>query len=505
MKIRLHSVLPHTLGSLLVGGLVLVSCNVTDLTPDSSLTGDSFYKTEEDATASVTSVYSGLTDGNTTLRINYWGEARADQTSPATAWGQDGEVQQAKRQNQNPTQNLTDWGPMYQAIQRANDAIKGIGQMETSITFTEQRKKDLLGEARTLRAWAYFVLVRTFGGVPLVTEPSDGVDRDYFVKQSTEAEVLNQIEQDLQYAIANMSRPQQSGNQRRRASRGAAKALMVHVKAWRNEYKAAEDAATELITNEGYVLEPAASYMSQFHNSTGTNEVIFALGFDLNRNNPLIFKTNSNAGYGMTPAGSWTQKFRARVEPVRGNTRTFLDLGGGNASGRILKYTGSASPDVTKPGWDNAAWQAEPNVTARDLPLLRLADIYLLRAEVRNRQGNFAGALEDLNTIRRRANAQAYTLTELNTMEKMEDAILDDRDLELAFEGQRWYDLLRIARRNRPDVLINNATSILAGAEKERAVKFLTDNKDKGGWLYPVNRAELLNNKNLVQVEAYRQ
>jgi hypothetical protein len=504
MKLRLQSVLPYTVSSLLAGGLVLVSCNVTDLTPASSLTGDSFYKTLEDANAAVTSVYSGLTDGATTLRINYWGEARADQTSPVASWGQDGEVQQAKRQNQNATQALTDWAPMYQAIQRANDAIKGISQMTTSIAFTEQQKKDLLGEAYTLRAWAYFVLVRTFGGVPIVTEPSDGVNRDYFVKQSTEAEVLDQIEKDLAYPIANMSKPQQSGNARRRATRGAAKALLVHVKAWRNQYKAAEDAATDLITNEGYVLEPTGSYMSQFHNTTGTNEVIFALGFDLNKNNPLIFRTNSNAGYGMIPAQSWSQKFRARVEPIRGHQRTFLDLGGPNV-GRILKYTGAPNPDVTKPGWDNAAWQAEPSVVSRDYPLFRLADIYLLRAEVRNRQGNAAGALDDLNLIRRRANAQGYTLTELNTVEKMEDAILDDRDLELAFEGQRWYDLLRVARRNRPEVLINNATSILAGAEKERAVKFLTDTKDKGGWLYPVNRAELLNNKNLVQVEAYRQ
>jgi hypothetical protein len=504
MKSRFHTILLHTATGLLIGSLTLASCNVTDLTPASSLTGNSFYKTAEDATAAVTSVYSGLTDFNNVLRIHYWGEARADQTSPAVAWGQDGEVQQAKRQNQNATLNLTNWAPMYQAIQRANDAIKGIGQMETDITFTEQRKKDLLGEAYTLRAWAYFTLVRTFGGVPLVTEPSDGIDRDYFLKQSTEAEVLDQIEKDLQYAITNMTRPQQSATQRRRASRGAAKALMVHVKAWRNEYKAAEDAATDLITNEGYTLEPTASYMSQWHNSTGTNEVIFALGFDLNKNNPLITKTNTNAGYGIIPAASWVQKYRARAEPVRGNTRTFLDLGGGNASGRILKYTGAPNPNVTAAGWDNAAWQIEPNVVARDLPMLRLADIYLLRAEARNRQNNSTGALADMNVIRQRANMPLFTATELNTLEKIEDAILDERDIELAFEGQRWYDLLRIARRNRPDVLINNATSILAGAERERAVQFLRDNKDRGGWLYPVNRAELLNNRNLVQQEAYR-
>lgn len=504
MKTRFNSLIFYAAGCLLAGGLTLVSCNVTDLTPASSLTGDSFYKTAEDATASVTAVYSGLTEFNTVLRVNYWGEARADQSSPGVWWGQDGEVQSAKRQTQNATQNLTDWAPMYQAIQRCNDAIKGISQMQTGLAFTEQQKKDLLGEAYTLRAWAYFVLVRTFGGVPLVTEPSDGINRDYFVKQSTEAEVLDQVEKDLQFAIANMSKPQQSGNQRRRASRGAAKALLVHVKTWRNQYKDAETVATDLITNEGYTLEPTATYMNQFHNPNGTNEVIFSLGFDLNRNNPLMFKTNTNTNYGITPAGVWMQKFNARTEPVRGNRRTYLDLGNGDGAGRVLKYTGSGTTDFTKVGWDNAAWQAEPNVVARDLPMLRLADIYLLRAEVRNRQGNLAGALEDLNLIRRRANAPAYEATDLNTLEKMEDAILDDRDIELCFEGQRWFDLVRVARRNRPDVLINNATNILAGADKERAQKFLRDTRDKGGWLYPVNRAELLNNKNLTQVEAYK-
>jgi hypothetical protein len=481
-------------GIICAAGLLAYSCNVTDLEPSSSLTKGSFYKTEDDANAAVIAVYSGLTDFNTTLQLFHWGDARADQTSANVWWGQSGDVQLAKKQLLNPSNFLAEWGPMYTAIQRCNDAIKNISAMPVDPQFSQSTKNNLLGEARTLRAYCYFTLARVFGEVPLVLEPSDRADKDYMVPKSTEAEVLNQIELDLDSAIAGMGNPELSAAARRRASRGAAKALKVHVKLWRNQYLDAEAAATDLITKEAYSLEPTPTYMNQFWTSGGTNEIIFSLGFDNVKQNPVLNRMSWNGGgYGIIPARVWFNKFKE--DPVRGKFRNFLDIDD-DGYGLILKYQGNGNTDPSK-DYD------VPANTPRDYPIFRLADVYLLRAEARNRiPGKEAEALADLNLIRKRANNPEYQPADLATLEAREDAILEERNIELAFEGQRWFDLTRVARHGRPEVLYDEATNLLSGTQKEEAIRILRDKGPKS-WFYPISRTELLNNNQLKQNEAY--
>lgn len=490
--------------SVFVSGLTVSSCNVTDLQPASSLTSTQFYKTQDDAQAAIISIYSRMTDQDAVVRPYYWGEARADQTSPAASWGQDSEVRNAKIQQLDPNYNLADWSPTYSVIQRCNDALKGIETIPTDITFPVPTKDALLGEAAILRAHAYFHLVRTFGGVPLVLDPSDRVNKDYLVPQSSEQEVLDQIEKDLNFAIGKMPKPAQSADARRRATRGAAKALLVHAKLWRNDYQGALTIANDLINNEGYTLEPAASYMNQFWNQGGTNEVIFTLGYNNVKRNWIIDKMSSEGGsFGVVPAGDWVAKYRAAGEPVRGNTRTFLYLGPGNGANYVLKYQGNPGANPNGPVWGlNYIVAAD---VPRDFVVLRLADIYLLRAEARNRLNDRAGALEDLNRIRQRANMAVYAAADLNTVEKVEDAILAERDIELSFEGQRWYDIVRVGRHGRDEVVYTQATNLLSAVQKPAAQAFLRDKKAAGSWLMPVNQRNLANNPNLKQLDAYKQ
>jgi len=485
---------------------ILNSCNVTDITPDSALTGDSFYKTRDDATAAVMSVYAQLTNEATTNRIFNWGDARAEQSTHVPAWNGDGAVIAVKRQQISITTSLAEWAPLYTVIQRANEAIKGITPMETNpVTFTPEEKNRLIGEALSLRAWAYFTLVRTFRDVPLVLDPSDRADKDYAVKQSPEAEVLDQVEKDLKQAISIMPRSAQGRNNFLRATRGMAKATLTHVLLWRNKYAEAETAATDLITSEGYALAPSGNYLQNFIN--GTNENIFSLGFTTAMQNPLQRRSSTNNAYGLAAATSWVARYRDTEDLVRGNFNGYLEIS--NNRTRVMKFSntgrGNTAPATPNPGiWDNGAWQAEPNVAPRDFTIFRLADIYLLRAEARNRLSKTKDALDDINLIRTRAKVTPYTETSFTTMEAWEDAILAERDIELCFEGQRWFDLVRVARRNRPDVLITNATSILSGSEKTQAEAFLRDRAASGGWFLPVSRNELANNKNLVQLDAYK-
>lgn len=476
---------------LFVGSLTIACKKLSDMKPNSSLTKEDFFQTTDDAKASVMAIYSALTEFSTALQLFHWGDARADQTSNDVWWGQDGDVKLAKKQLLDPNNYLANWGPMYRVIQRCNDAIKNISEMPVSIDFNQTTKDNLLEEARTLRAYCYFMLVRVFGEVPLVLDPSDNTSKDYLVPQNKEEEVLKQINDDLDSAIANMGDPDRSASGRRRASRGAAKALKTHVLLWQNQYEAAEAMATKTLA-EGYTLEGSTSYMSQFWTSGGTNEIIFSLGYDQNRANPIMDKQSwYGGGYGIIPAQFWFRKFRG--EPIRGaGAGKVFDNIDDNGYGLILKLQGGGTGRLDV-----------PVNTPRDYPVLRLADIYLLRAEARNRMpGHEADALADLNVIRKRAQVAEYQLSDLATLEAREDAILNERNIELAFEGQRWFDLLRVARHGRPNVLYTEATNLLAGDQKAEAQRIL---KDKGpqSWLFPISRTELLNNPKLKQNPAW--
>lgn len=270
---------------LFVGSLTIACKKLSDMKPNSSLTKEDFFQTTDDAKASVMAIYSALTEFSTALQLFHWGDARADQTSNDVWWGQDGDVKLAKKQLLDPNNYLANWGPMYRVIQRCNDAIKNISEMPVSIDFNQTTKDNLLEEARTLRAYCYFMLVRVFGEVPLVLDPSDNTSKDYLVPQNKEEEVLKQINDDLDSAIANMGDPDRSASGRRRASRGAAKALKTHVLLWQNQYEAAEAMATKTLA-EGYTLEGSTSYMSQFWTSGGTNEIIFFIGLRSEQGQP---------------------------------------------------------------------------------------------------------------------------------------------------------------------------------------------------------------------------
>lgn len=301
------------------------------------------------------------------------------------------------------------WTVSYQGINRANNVLDGIPRAEDlSAALASQYK----GEALFIRAVHYFTLVRWFGGVPLVLEPSKGVGEESLVARSTEAEVYAQIIKDLEEASTLLP----SGKRQGLATKGAADALLARAYLDTGDYAKARDKAQSLIGNSAYSL--AGSFATVF-TTKHSSESIFEVQYTtLNRNSIAFwfFPQEVSGRWGFSPTAELYNLYGA------GDTRRDVSIRITANKRYVYKYPRISTGD------DN-------------LILLRLAEMYLIRAEANARTGAAdATVLADINILRTRAGATPVTAS---GQAALLDAILAERRLELAFEGHRFFDLRR--------------------------------------------------------------
>ena len=250
-------------------------------------------------------------------------------------------------------------------------------------------------------------------GVPLFTSPTL-IPADAAPKpRSTEAEVWALILEDVNFALTNLPAASQTG----RVNANVARALQARMHLLRGEWAEAEAAATAVIDSKKYSLLPAADY-GKIWLSQNSTEAIWELQFDVNNSNSIAFFYYTAA------------------------------TGGRNEITTAASLRDAHDPaDVRKPV--NATTTAPTNKTQKftrvngtdNVVIIRLSEMYLIRAEARARQaGKLSDAIVDLNTIRNRAGLASITLA---TADAAVTAILAERRFEFAHEGLRWFDLRR--------------------------------------------------------------
>ncbi|MBK7100128.1 MAG: RagB/SusD family nutrient uptake outer membrane protein [Sphingobacteriales bacterium] len=138
-----------------------------DLQPQDGITKAEFWKTKEDVKAALYGIYSSLNDGGVEERIFLWGELRGDMVVPTTNASDDDRL--VKNMNILSTNDLSNWAPMYKAINNCNLLLDFAGEAKASDpTFTDELFYNAyIGEALTVRSLLYFYLVRTFRDIPL--------------------------------------------------------------------------------------------------------------------------------------------------------------------------------------------------------------------------------------------------------------------------------------------------------------------------------------------------
>ncbi|MCK0160556.1 RagB/SusD family nutrient uptake outer membrane protein [Allomuricauda sp. F6463D] len=331
------------------------------------------------------------------------------------------------------------WTSMYEGINAANSIINSETQLADAV---QDEYNHILGEAYALRAQIYFDLVRFFAhhytftpeashlGVPLILE----FDVANKPTRNTVKEVYDQVIADMKTALTLMNDVSRTGNSNT-LSTISVKALLSRVYLYKEDWPNAEEMATDVIESGEFELISNANYYDLW-TTDNSSESIFEISMTEvdNVGGQGIAGLYLPEGFGdYLPSNDVVSLYDS--EDARLSTFEIDPLLTGDfASHRMVKY-----PDIN--GFDN-------------VKVIRLAEVYLIRAEARAKIGtNISGAQDDLDMVHQRAVATAAD--NADTGQDLEDAIFLERRLELAFEGQRLWDLMR----NKMDIVRTNCTS----------------------------------------------
>lgn len=354
------------------------------------------------------------------------------------------------------------WSYPYKVIYEANSIIENL---QNSTVLPQAAKTQYIGEAKFFRAFGHFLLANLFGDVPLIL--STDVSKTALQPRTSKDSVLAQVTADLTDAAAAL---QSSSNPKTRVTANAATALLARVYLYRKNWANAEANATQVLQSGQFSLE---TDLNRVFLRTSTESI-----FQASSDNSNSFYLNSTIlGAILVPDGAYVPYYLVRPELLNafeaGDQRKANWIGVSNISGTNYyypyKYKLSAPPTNTD--------------AAEDYVILRLAEQYLIRAEARAQQGNIAGAVSDLNTIRQRAGlpAKSTSITQANLLL----AIEQERRTELFIEwGHRWFDVTRTGRAD-----------AVFGAEKPTWKSTAA--------LLPLPFSELQNNPRLAQNPGY--
>jgi len=337
------------------------------------------------------------------------------------------------------------WRYTYQGIYRTNLAIENI----PGAPIDEEQIRTFVAEAKFLRAVHYFELVKNWGAVPLLLEPLSVSDAK--LERTPEDQIWAQIDSDFQEAAQALpSKSSLSAQNMGRATKGAALAYLAKSALYQKKYQEAYNYAQEVENLGDYNLSDAFENVWSIHNANGNGSIfeiqhsyndLFYSGSAL----PVLSRSRADGGWGFTTPSSHLDNFMGD-DPRR--VHTIIRQGeyvdeehpsydtnpSENMSGRINKKYYLAMAD--RPEKDEYIRSGLNHI------LLRYADLLLMKAEAAFQNGNEAEAMALVNRVRERAGADLISLSGPDLL----NAIYDERRLELAMEGHRYYDLKRTGR-----------------------------------------------------------
>jgi len=418
--------------------LIFHSCDKDYLTPapTSGIDASNFYTTAAQLESGIISMYDGIQGINSTtandnhaVQVEYYlTEMRSDNTRTKSS---EGEAAQFESYTIESTNGIVAdyYRSFYNVIFRANVVLENLGVVsgETAAQFE--------GEAKFVRAYAYFNLVRLFGDVPLIDKVISPLDTDAQFSRASADAVYNLIVSDLENAAGSLT-----DSYKTRASKSAAQALLAKVHLTRGNYA---DARTlcESVVGAGFSLEP--NFKDVFYNE-GNNEVIFAIGYiSDNTNDSQNFSAEWLNAVGRTAGVNYvTDEAKAILDEKGGNRTAYSyrqdDIQ--NEQNQVVKYLPNGDDAL-----DIAATSNDPTLAGNDWIVIRYADVLLMHVEAIMAGGDNttdAAALSSFQVVRDRAG-----LTDVVASISKQD-LLDERRVELAFENHRFFDLVRLGVAN---------------------------------------------------------
>ncbi len=347
------------------------------------------------------------------------------------------------------------WSGIYATILQANYLLDAVPSL-TDPQLTADRKGQIQGEALAVRALSYFDLARGWGGVQLILKPTRQPTDNTGIPRSSQADTYAQVLKDLTAAEPLLA----ATTNRNRVTRKTVWALRARLHLYRQEWADAETYATKLIDDAANykLVKPYSAFFA--NNAVGTTESVFELAYSNS------YK-NGHSNWWLPPALSGRREWA----PSNALVAQLNDVTvGGNRNALIAQ--------TAPPGnlWYGKLYYRTPLGTDPAY-IIRIAELYLIRAEARAQLGKPTLALADLNAIRDRA---GIPLSVAATKDELLLAIEKERQVEFPFEADRWFNLVRT----------NRVAPVLG----------ITDaNK----YLLPIPASELLVDKALTQNDGY--
>lgn len=535
----------------------LTSCSdFLDILPLNDVVLENYWTEKSDVTSNVNGCYEALEINECINRLGLWGEIRSENMRLGT--NVPNEVNEILKENILPSNPYCSWAAIYDVINRCNTVCHyAPGVQAIDPNYTEDEMRSDMAQASAIRALCYFYLIRTFRDVPYSKEPSIDDAQRYIIPASSFETVLDTCIADLEKVKDDAVRryyADDSNNAYRNSSRitrQAIYALLADMYLWKGDYDKCihycdlvldfkRNQYDEMVIRDGAPTDIALfgdipmildkpvgrtqcgnSYNSIF-GSGNSFESIFEIYFRTNttRLNTWVGRfyvdgANSNNGYLSAP------DFLRKDVAVGNHTifkktdcRAYSSVGVDGSRYFISKYV-----------YKNVSFKNQNITSEKDLGLMtskgtptvsnwifyRLSDVILMKAEAeieRGAEDGYKKAFALINTVNKRANDVTNTSRSdtlkmedyVSSKESMEELLLAERHREFLYEGKRWFDLVRFARRDgNNDRLITLATRKYI--ENVNAIKIKLANPNI--IYFPYSKSELKANPLLKQNPAY--
>ena len=475
-----------------------------DILPMNTTVLENYWKEKSDVTGAVNGCYEALAKEDVIRRMGIWGESRSENVVAGT--NVPNYLNELLKENLLPTNEVCQWSTIYNVINRCNIVCHYAPDVEQiDPNYTANELKATIAEMKTIRALCYFYLIRTFRDVPYVTEPSIDDNQNFVVPASKFETILDSLIVDLEavkddaqrrYSIEkvvnkSINVPAENNS---RITRWAIYALLADLYLWKGDwnnvikycdlvmdYKAQlytelsqMDQITDVEMYDGVpmILEAVKgqqdvgnTYTSLFgegnsfesifevyYTGTSGQENTWVSGFYGNRDNSIGRMKAAD----FLMEGFTTDQNQVWIS--QRDCRAYESMESEGTSFSITKYTRQrASFSLQRLGSVRVSGDRRSSPNANWI-FYRLSDVMLMKAEALIQRGeqDWPEAFKLINNIYKRANnilpetttgSLAYE-TYSSSREAMENLLFDERHREFMFEGKRWFDLVRMARRD---------------------------------------------------------
>ena len=488
-----------------VGSILFASCgDFLDIEPMNSTVLENYWKEKADVTSTVNGCYEALASEDVLTRFGVWGELRSENMIAGT--NVPNNLLEILKENLIQTNDMCNWSSVYKVINRCNIVCHYAPEVEAlDPNYTADELKATIAEMKTIRALCYFYLIRTFRDVPYVTEPSIDDNQNYVVPATKFDAVLDSLINDLEsvkddaqkrYSLEKVQNksiyvPKENNS---RITRWSIYALLADLYLWKGDWDNVIKYC-DLVMNykkEQYDELIQMDQISDVDLYDGVPMILEAVKGEQNVGNAYnaifgegnsfesLFELYYNGSTGQE--NTWISKFYGSRDNTIGrikaaeclmegfdtdqnqiwlsqkDCRAYEAVQSEGTSYSIAKYPRErTSFSLLKTGSVNVSGESRSSANSNWI-FYRMSDVMLMKAEalIQRSEADRPEAFKLINNVYKRANniAPETTTGSLSyetystSKEKMEDLLFAERHREFLFEGKRWFDLVRMARRD---------------------------------------------------------